>query len=222
MLKTCTKCNIEKDIEEFHKKTSSKDGHRSDCRSCSSQYSINRREETREYNKKYAIDNIDKIKEYKKEYYLENIEYFRDKNKKASIDLDKEKKKEYQKRYYNKEETKVKVKEYRKKRYNTDILYRLSINIRKRIGESLRSNSINKNVKYETILGCTFLEFKDYISKLFQEGMSWENHGEWHLDHKTPVSWGKCDEDIIRLNHHTNFQPLWKHDNLSKGNRYSS
>jgi len=50
--------------------------------------------------------------------------------------------------------------------------------------------------------------------------MSWENHGEWHLDHKTPVSWGKSEFEVYELNHYTNFQPLWSYNNLSKGNRW--
>ena len=52
--------------------------------------------------------------------------------------------------------------------------------------------------------------------------MSWDNHGEWHLDHKTPISWNETEEDLIKLNHYSNFQPLWAFDNLSKGNRYSN
>jgi hypothetical protein len=52
--------------------------------------------------------------------------------------------------------------------------------------------------------------------------MSWENQGKWHLDHKTPISWSETEEEVVKLNHYTNFQPLWAEDNLSKGNRYSS
>jgi hypothetical protein len=52
--------------------------------------------------------------------------------------------------------------------------------------------------------------------------MSWDNYGEWHLDHKTPVSWATTEEEIYELNKYTNFQPLWQFDNLSKGNRYSN
>jgi hypothetical protein len=49
--------------------------------------------------------------------------------------------------------------------------------------------------------------------------MSFENHGKWHLDHIVPISSAKTEEEVIALNHHTNFQPLWAFDNLSKGNR---
>ena len=50
--------------------------------------------------------------------------------------------------------------------------------------------------------------------------MNWDNAGKWHLDHIIPISSAKNEEDIIKLNHYTNFQPLWAIDNLTKGNRY--
>jgi hypothetical protein len=49
--------------------------------------------------------------------------------------------------------------------------------------------------------------------------MSLSNHGQWHLDHIYPVSLAKSQEEIIRLNHYTNFQPLWAEDNIVKGNK---
>ena len=49
--------------------------------------------------------------------------------------------------------------------------------------------------------------------------MSWNNAGEWHYDHIYPISLAKTQEEIIKLNHYTNFQPLWAKENISKGNR---
>lgn len=221
MLKICTKCNKEKNIDEFHKKSNSKDGYRSNCRECSSEYNKSRKEKSREYNKEYQSKNSVSIKENKKKYYLDNIDYFKERNKDIQNSLDKKKKKEYQKKYYNKPETKEKIKKYRKNKAERDPLYKLTINIRKRIRISLKNNLIN-NPKYEEILGCSFLEFRYYIENLFIDGMSWENYGEWHLDHRVPISWAKNEEEVYKLSHYTNFQPLWMNDNLSKGNRYSS
>jgi hypothetical protein len=51
--------------------------------------------------------------------------------------------------------------------------------------------------------------------------MTWENRSEWHLDHKIPISWAKSEEMVYKLNHYTNFQPLWAKDNISKGNKYA-
>jgi len=47
--------------------------------------------------------------------------------------------------------------------------------------------------------------------------MTLDNQGKWHLDHIIPLATTKTEKDVIRLNHYTNFQPLWAKDNLSKG-----
>lgn len=79
----------------------------------------------------------------------------------------------------------------------------------------------NKRSKTFKILGVTFDEFKIYIENLFREGMSWSNYGEWHLDHKVPISWAKTEEEVYKLNHYSNFQPLWASENTNKGNKWS-
>ena len=50
--------------------------------------------------------------------------------------------------------------------------------------------------------------------------MTLENHGEWHLDHKKPLALAKTEDDVMKLNHYSNFQPLWAIDNLRKSNKY--
>ena len=67
------------------------------------------------------------------------------------------------------------------------------------------------------VCGITYEEFKAYIESKFENGMTWKNHGEWHLDHIIPVSQANSEEELIKLNHYSNFQPLWAYDNLSKG-----
>jgi hypothetical protein len=49
--------------------------------------------------------------------------------------------------------------------------------------------------------------------------MSWENHGEWHIDHIVPLSSAITEEELRKLSHYTNLQPLWATDNLSKGSK---
>ena len=49
--------------------------------------------------------------------------------------------------------------------------------------------------------------------------MSWDNRIEWHLDHIIPISLATTEEEIIKLNHYTNFQPLWAEENIRKGNK---
>ena len=53
--------------------------------------------------------------------------------------------------------------------------------------------------------------------------MSWENYGEWHIDHKIPLKYNKPSlEEVVQRLHYTNTQPMWASENMSKGCRYVS
>lgn len=81
------------------------------------------------------------------------------------------------------------------------------------------TNQFRKDAKTEQILGCTIEEFRSYIESKFKEGMFFDNYGEWHLDHITPIAIATTKEEIIKLNHYTNFQPLWAEENLKKSSK---
>jgi hypothetical protein len=69
------------------------------------------------------------------------------------------------------------------------------------------------------ILGCTIQEFKLHIEFQFKDGMSWDNRGEWHIDHIMPLSMAKTEDELVRLNHYKNLRPLWAHENLTKSDK---
>ena len=79
----------------------------------------------------------------------------------------------------------------------------------------------SKPTRTEAILGCSYLEFRDYIESLFEPWMTWNNRGYydgtpntgWDIDHITPISTAKDQADIVRLNHHTNLRPLCSYMN---------
>jgi hypothetical protein len=111
---------------------------------------------------------------------------------------------------------------YIQARRKNDNLFRLSMNIRSLISISIaRCSKVNtgKNISTEKILGCTIVEFQNYLSSLFLLDMSWENYGQWEIDHIIPISNAVSEEEVFKLNHYTNLQPLWKSDNRAKGNR---
>ena len=77
----------------------------------------------------------------------------------------------------------------------------------------------NKPADTQSLLGCTWEEAKAHFESLFQEGMSWENHGEWHIDHVRPLSSFTSNEHNL-ANHISNLQPLWAKDNLQKSDKW--
>lgn len=262
-MKKCTKCNIEKELSDFSKNKSSKDGLRPSCKSCVKEYYKSNADTIKEYNKehykanadkknkqskkyyksnadkikeckkKYHKANANKIKEYKKEYQKENADKIKEWQKeyrKANAD----KIKEYQKKYQKENADKInkckkeyqkanadKINKHTKKRRKTDPLFKLTGSIRNLIRGSFKRGIKNlaKSKRTEEILGCSIPFFCNYIKGQFKKGMTLENHGEWHLDHIKPVSVATTEEEVIELNHYTNFQPLWAVDNLSKSNK---
>jgi hypothetical protein len=107
-------------------------------------------------------------------------------------------------------------------RLKTDPLFKLTHNLRNLIRNSIKNQGYKKTTKTAAILGCDYEFFHLYMELQFKPGMSWENHGEWHIDHKKPISWAKTKEEVIKLNHYTNLQPLWAVENIQKGNRYAN
>ena len=150
-------------------------------------------------------------KKYKKIQYQKNLDY----------------NKEYSRKYYkeNKENIILKVLNYQQvngvwmKRYNSDPLFRLNHNVRCRIREFLKSKNFNKRKKTNEIVGCTQSELKLFLEQKFENGMTWNNYGEWHIDHIIPLSSAKNEEDILKLCNFNNLQPLWAEHNLKKGKK---
>lgn len=130
------------------------------------------------------------------------------------------------KQWYN--DNKDKIKEirnrYKKKKYNSDPLFKIKENVRNLIRASLNSIGKKKNTKTELILGCSFDEFKTYIESLWQPWMNWDNKGNpkdgvyepnktWDIDHIIPSSNAITEDDVYKLNHYTNYQPLCSYYN---------
>ena len=114
---------------------------------------------------------------------------------------------------------KTQVRKNQNKKYQDDPVMRYSRLVRSKLSESIRQKRWYKTNTLGPILGLESLdEWKNYIESLWTEGMSWENYGKWTLDHIIELHTGKTIEDINRLNHHTNIQPLWKEVNSLKHN----
>ena len=213
--KVCIKCGENKNVSDFYVG-------KNQCKECKKRcvkkYYEENKEKIRESQKKYREENKEKLKEYKKEY---NKKYYKD---------NKEKIRESQKKY--REENKENIIErnikYRKKRKKNDPLYKLTVNIRTLINMSFKRGGYTKKSRSYEILGCSFEDFKKHIESQFEDWMNWDNHGlyngnecyGWDFDHIIPVSSCECEEDVYKLNHYSNFQPLCSYLNrdVKKGN----
>jgi hypothetical protein len=209
-IKQCRKCLINKSIDNFGKTNQNKDGLKSYCNDC-------RKVESKIYNEL----NSNKRKETLKKYY--------DKNRENELlrlrlykELNPEKRKETYKKYYEKNKSEINKKQYQlnKKKYKEDFTFRIKHNLRERIKDFLKQSKTKYGKTFD-IVGCTPLQLKEHLESKFTGNMSWENYGfyGWHIDHIIPLSSTKNEEELKRLCHYTNLQPLWCSDNLSKGSK---
>lgn len=194
MKKKCSKCNVEKELKEFNKCKKYKDGVLKYCKVCKNEV---RRKNTalnkdirNAWKRNYLKNNVEQRKKH-----LERLKKYNEKTKDKNI---------------------IYRRLYEKKRVETDKLFLLRRRIKNSISGAFKRTKNRKNNKTEKILGCSFAEFKKYIELIWEPWMNWNNYGKyngtlnygWDLDHIIPVSSSKTEEDIIKLNYYTNFQPL--------------
>jgi hypothetical protein len=234
--KICNKCKEEKEICEFSINKSKKDKLQSICKCCDKLKSKEYREKNREKyllsQKKSYDENKEKRSITKKQYYNDNRDNIINRNKKYyrnNIDKYKITKKEWREK--NKEKVLKKSKEYSQKnrkliseyeknRRHTDPLFRTVRYVRNRINQYLKSKNYKKNSQSFELVGCSPEILKNHIENQFTKGMTWELIGRYiHIDHIIPLSSAKTEDEVKKLCHYTNLQPLWAKDNLIKSNK---
>lgn len=211
IIKKCIVCEELKNISEFPTRKDSKDGYRNNCKSCE-----------KSKKRKYYKENIEHIKINKKEYSEKNKEKTREyrvnyeKNNKEKI-------KSRNKEYYlnNKNEIIKKAQLAKNKKIKNDPFFKLKHSIGNSIRRGFRRSVFHKNSKTIEILGCSYISFREYLESKFEPWMNWENYGlyngeekyGWDLDHIIPICSAKNEEELVKLNHYSNFQPLCSYIN---------
>lgn len=121
---------------------------------------------------------------------------------------------------YRKSEAGLKViRKYNKNRRKRDPLFRAKTNLRKRINDCYAVSYWTKKSKNQVVLGCDYNTAFKHIENQFRDGMSWDNYGEWHIDHIIPLCSATTVEELEKLCHYKNLQPLWAEENISKGGK---
>lgn len=198
-MKICTKCGTEKNLDNFYKHKRTKDGLDTTCKSCKKNYQELNSDHIKSQKKEYTQKNKSKLKEYKIKYKQENPEKVKISNTKY--------------RENKKNDPNYKKKVYKPRKTE---LYSLRKNIYSCISKSLTRKGYTKKSKSYEILGCSYEDFVYYIESKFDFWMNWENKGlyngefnyGWDIDHIVPISNGMSEEEIIKLNHYSNLQPL--------------
>jgi len=107
---------------------------------------------------------------------------------------------------------------YRREQENP--MCRLKKSLRARLAVAIKRNRGKRARETKAILGCSLSFVRAYLEARFKPGMTWENYGTaWHVDHATPLASAKSMNDVYRLCHYTNLQPLWAPENLAKRDR---
>jgi hypothetical protein len=128
--------------------------------------------------------------------------------------------KEYERNYCKKNKDKI-LMGYRERRLR-DPLYRLRAVLRNQLRYILKRKSVPKKCSVLNLIGCSVSQLKLHIESLWKEGMTWENHGKWHIDHIRPcISFDFSDPaEQAKCFHFSNLQPLWAEENQRKSGKY--
>ena len=132
-----------------------------------------------------------------------------------------------QKIYQQTDYAKTKNSAWWSNRRKSDPIFKASSYLRSRLINFLRSRGIKKTNKTLKMIGCTPKFLKKHFEKQFHrhpdthQPMNWKNHTVhgWHIDHIIPLDSAKTPEDVEKLMHYTNLQPLWAEYNIKKSNK---
>lgn len=133
-MKTCIKCNKEKDKHDFSKRKDSKDGLRNECKECRRQYNKQYHSENIEKSQQYYVDHLDHIQSYSKEYCRNH----RSKRVKYATS-------------------------YKKRRKIQDTFFAFKEDMRSLIFNTLKQAGYTKKSKTQQLLGCSYEEFLKYL-----------------------------------------------------------
>ena len=225
-MKRCVSCDLEKDESQFSRRKDT-GKLRGQCKEC---IAITQ--------KQYAEKHAAEINIYQQDYRTIHLEEFTNNAirwKKENPEKAQKAQAKYRKTHateraaYNERFTLTHPNyrsEYDAQRRANDMQFRISHNLRTRLGEAIKNGQ--KIGSAVDDLGCTIEYFMEYMAAIFYANpetgamMSWDNYGEWHIDHIKPLALFDLTnrEQFLAACNYTNLQPLWAKENLSKGAKY--
>lgn len=233
LVKTCTKCGVEKLLVDFSLQREGRFGRRSQCKAC-------RRVSSRTYSRDYYLrpENKDRQRAYKqrpeikdrdrayrqlpnyREWQRAYLQQPEVKGRRRAYQRRPEIK-EWQRAYNQRLEVKERRRAYWRRRPQVDPVFRLKLNLRVRLRDALKGQS--KSARTLELIGCDINFLRRWLEAKFQPGMTWENYGEWHVDHIMPCASFDLSDPVQQRTcfRWTNLQPLWAADNIRKSDNYA-
>ena len=198
--KMCCTCKEWHPLTEYGKLASHWDELRCDCKHCLSTYrqTDERKAQMTEFNKAYWIKTKHEQTEYHRQWREANRDHYN----------------EYQRKYQS---------VWEKHQRATNPAFKITKNMRNRLYQAVKAQGADKSRRTFELVGCGTEELMAHLEAQFTEGMTWDNYGEWHVDHIRPcASFDMLDPEQQEICfHYANLQPLWAVDNISKGSRYT-
>lgn len=202
MDKICNKCKIPKNLTEFNKNKTKKDGYHVWCKKCIS-----------DNNKELYVKSKAKIKNNANIYYHNNKSTILPKAKEYRNKSEvKDKQSKYMSKWIveNKIHFKQYQKEYKKQYYRNNPHILICLNIKRRCLNGINDDRVN----YKSI------DLKTHIESLFESWMTWSNIGKWEVHHNVPISWFKPLTPPNIINDLKNLYPISREENRSIKNKY--
>ncbi len=197
--KRCSKCGETKSLDDFYADERHCDGKMYSCKRCFCQVTGNYQRRKRKESPEVFLG-----------WHRKNTELHRDKIN------------DRHRRVYHKniEQSRAKVREKNNKVRSTPT-GRLNCNISNLMRASLKSGKGGKT--WSGVVGYNITKLRVHLEKHFLPGMTWENYGDWHIDHKIPIAAFNfetpTDLDFKRCWTLKNLQPLWAAKNASKSDK---
>jgi hypothetical protein len=224
-MKVCSCCHTSKDISFFHKDNKGKAGRSARCKECakkkSNEWYANNKERasarSKEYDKTHSIQKVKNAVEWANKNPQRRFAIHRkwyDKNKEQKKISDKI-------RYELNKPHIMELAKLNMRKRRLDPKFKLSSSMSRGINASLHYGKQGRH--WESLVGYTIHQLKKHIEKQFKDGISWENYGKWHIDHKIPIAAFNFqtpeDIDFKRCWALSNLQPMWALENIIKGHR---
>jgi hypothetical protein len=213
-MKFCIACKQNLELENFRSSSRTADGLQTKCKNCAKEAAFRSKElyhSNTEYRNKKNVASL-------KKYHSDPA--FKEK-------LNKQRTENQKKQYHSDPAFKEKLNKQRSinllKQYHNDPKIKVHINISSQIRSSLKDGKQGQS--WESILGYTLADLMTHLELLFEEGMNWDNYGEWHIDHRMPKSWFNFetvyDVEFKKCWDINNLKPMWGSENIAKGNKFS-